>query len=287
MPKLVVFLVISAVAAMFVERWWHHHANSIPAGIAEKSDGQIRSVISADTLLNQRVTLLSEAPVAVSAGRRSSDRFPDVVLTDHTGRTHRFRTDLIRDRIVCLAFFYSECQGSCPGTIAKMVRLRKEMSGEFAADRLTFIALTLDPQTDTVEKLRRYAEQTGVRQDPELGQWLFCTGTFDDLEEVRISLGLFDPDPVIDADRTQHAALITIGNDQTDRWTALPSGLASADLHETFLRIAGQSERQRFAVHLQKMGQHISTIVVPSSVYVPGTGTVNYGNTECCQKASP
>ena len=80
-----------------------------------------------------------------------------------------------------------------------------------------------------------------------MAEWLFCTGAEEDVEAIRFALGLYDLDPVLDADRTQHAAVITFGNDRTNRLAALPSGLKSSHFTATFLRIAGTSERQRFA----------------------------------------
>ena len=204
-----------------------------------------------------RVALLSEEPLVETAISRRSDSFPDVELVDQYGQPHKFRTDLIRDKIFCLALFYTECEGTCPGTIQRIKELRAAMKDEFAAEQLQFIAITLDPANDTPEKLKTYADNLGVSQDDGLAEWLFCTGAEEDLEEIRFALGLYDLDPVLDADRTQHAAVITFGNDQTNRLAALPSGLKSSHFTATFLRVTGTSERQRFAAMYS--GNHLTT----------------------------
>ena len=204
-----------------------------------------------------RVELLSEEPLVETAISRRSDSFPDVELVDQYGQPHKFRTDLIRDKIFCLALFYTECEGTCPGTIQRIKELRAAMKDEFAAEQLQFIAITLDPANDTPEKLKTYADNLGVSQDDGLAEWLFCTGAEEDLEEIRFALGLYDLDPVLDADRTQHAAVITFGNDQTNRLAALPSGLKSSHFTATFLRVTGTSERQRFAALYS--GNHLTT----------------------------
>ena len=212
--------------------------------------------INSAELIN-RADLLSEQPISETAVSRRSDDFPDVELIDQYGQPHKFRTDLIRDKIFCLALFYTECEGTCPGTIQRMKELRAAMKDEFDAEQLQFIAITLDPANDTPEKLKTYADNLGVSQDDGLAEWLFCTGAEEDLEEIRFALGLYDLDPVLDADRTQHAAVITFGNDQTNRLAALPSGLKSSHFTATFLRIAGTSERQRFAALYS--GNHLTT----------------------------
>ena len=60
-------------------------------------------------------------PVFVDKGARArphahprgkySDKFPDIVLVDHAGKKHRFYSDLVRDRIVVIQFFYTVCTG--------------------------------------------------------------------------------------------------------------------------------------------------------------------------------
>ena len=40
-----------------------------------------------------------------------SDKFPDTVLTDHQGDQHRFYSDLVKDRMAVIQFFYTTCDG--------------------------------------------------------------------------------------------------------------------------------------------------------------------------------
>ena len=48
----------------------------------------------------------------------------------------------------------------------------------------------------------------------------FLTGHPGDIERLRRGLGFRDPDPRIDADRSQHAGIIAMGNGRTSRWAA-------------------------------------------------------------------
>ena len=65
--------------------------------------------------------------------------------------------------------------------------------------------------------LKKYAQSFGAKDG-----WHFLTGKFEDIEELRRSLGLYDPDPVIDADKTQHGGVFIYGNEATGRWAAIP-----------------------------------------------------------------
>ncbi|MFM8477092.1 MAG: SCO family protein [Planctomycetaceae bacterium] len=197
--------------------------------------------------LVQRTQEMNDRPLQRTSGPRVSDQFPDVVLTSHRNEALHFRSDLVRDRIVCIAMFYTRCTGTCPGTMSKVLALRRSLSEEFGADNLHFVCITLDPDHDDVGALRKFADQLGVIDTPELAQIHLCTGDQQDIDAVRRAVGMYDLDPEIDADRSQHAAMIVTGNDRFNRWAASPAGLKVSDLHETALRIAGETERQRFA----------------------------------------
>jgi cytochrome oxidase Cu insertion factor (SCO1/SenC/PrrC family) len=60
-------------------------------------------------------------------------------------------------------FFYTECQGTCPGTTQAMKRLRQSVADEFPGEQLRFVSITLDPEHDTPQDLLAYAEAHGVR----------------------------------------------------------------------------------------------------------------------------
>jgi len=197
--------------------------------------------------LVERTRQMDARPLQATTGPRVSDNFPDVLLTSHRSQSLRFRSDLVHNRIVCFAMFYTRCTGSCPGTMSKVLALRRSLSTEFKPEDIHFVCITLDPEHDGVEQLHNYAETLGIDNNPELPEIHLCTGTKEDVDSVRRTLGMYDLDPEVDADLSQHAAMLVTGNDRFNRWASSPSGLKLTDLHETVLRIAGESERQRFA----------------------------------------
>lgn len=209
-----------------------------------------------------RLNALSNERLPDAKGRRVSEKFPDVELLDQHGKTHRFYDDLVKDHPVCIVFFYTRCQGSCPGTTQAMKKLRKLLAPEFGSE-MRFISLTLDPEVDSSVELRDYMQRWKI-EDSEPGQpeWYYCTGKYEELEELRRSLGLYELDPIIDADRTQHAAILTFGNDRTNRWAALPVGSDMQDIVDTMTRIAGNTERQRYAGAV-KLGRTAHGHLVP------------------------
>ena len=166
-----------------------------------------------------------------------SDEFPNISLTDQHGRTYRFFDDLVKDRPIVVNFMFTGCALVCPGTTSNLVRLHSAFDGAVGPN-ITFVSISLDPENDTQEALHSYWEAFGSHEG-----WLYLRGDFEETELLRRSMGVYDLDPVIDADKTQHAGLLTFGNDATNRWAALPALSSIHDLKGTIIRFALAGKR--------------------------------------------
>ncbi len=166
---------------------------------------------------------------------RPSDRIPDAAVLNHRGESLRFYSDLVADRPVVLNFMYVQCRGSCPGTSALLSRLWPVLDRALGPS-LRLISITLDPEDDRPEQLSEYAKAY-LPSAPLQSEWQFLTGTKEDIESLRRGLGYTDPDPRLDADRTQHASLLTFGNDALNRWASLPVGIPEPEMLRGMVRI--------------------------------------------------
>ncbi|MBK7875889.1 MAG: SCO family protein [Planctomycetes bacterium] len=164
--------------------------------------------------------------------RRAAEKFGDAPLLDQAGRERRVFSELVRDRVVVVSFVYTRCQGSCPGTTANLVRVRDLLGERFGRD-VTFVTFSLDPERDTPSDFADYAARHGITDG-----WTFLTGGKERLEELRKDLGFYDLDPVIDADRTQHAATLIVGNEPRARWMHVPAALPAEALVRAIERVA-------------------------------------------------
>lgn len=168
---------------------------------------------------------------------RASDRLPDVPLINHRGEKVKFYSDLIANRPVVINMMYVNCRGTCPGTSARLASLWPALDAAIGSD-LRILSITLEPKTDTETVLAEYASAYVPRKSASLkSDWQFLTGSPEDIESIRKGLGLTDPDPKIDQDVTQHAALLTFGNDRLDRWASLPVEIPSDQMLKTITRI--------------------------------------------------
>jgi protein SCO1/2 len=225
------------------------------AGCGQQLADQGQESSAALTELEQknkvRVASLSTDEYESVMDARVSDRFPDIELIDHRGRDLQFYSDLIEDRSVVLVYFYTRCVGSCPITTQVVKKLRKDLGEVFGKDDLVFVSLTLEPEVDSPEELQTYMKIQGVEDDSTLPDWVYATGNFEELDALRKNLGIFDLDPIIDADKTEHAAILTFGNDRLDRWAALPVGMDYEQLKSAMIRIMGNNPRQRYSSAVQ------------------------------------
>lgn len=87
-------------------------------------------------------------------------------LTERSGKT--FRSADMEGKVWVTTFFFSTCDGSCTRLNANI----KRMTTLEGIEDVTWVSITVDPETDTLETLNSYADN--LRADPD--RWLFCRG---------------------------------------------------------------------------------------------------------------
>lgn len=161
---------------------------------------------------------------------KQSAKFANIWLTTQHGKRVRFYDDLVKDKVVIINMMYTTCVALCPFYQVQLTKLY-ELLGRWMGKEIVMLSITIDPEVDRPAVLKRYWKAFGAQPG-----WLFLTGKFADIERLRRDLGVYDLDPVIDADKTQHAGILTIGNDRTDRWLALPIMMHLRQLAMTIVR---------------------------------------------------
>src|SRR5262249_22635718 len=150
-------------------------------------------------------------------GGPRADYFPNLILRTHENRPVRFYDDLIKGKLVVINMMYAQCEGLCPSMTSNLVKVHAALGDRMGRDIFMY-SLTLQPRVDTPRVLKDYAEMHGAGSG-----WLFLTGRPRDMDILRRKLGFFDPDPVVDNDKSQHLGIIRFGNEALDRWAACPA----------------------------------------------------------------
>ncbi|HYG79539.1 MAG TPA: SCO family protein, partial [Pyrinomonadaceae bacterium] len=95
---------------------------------------------------------------------------PDVEVLDQDGRKVRFYSDLIKDRVVVISFFFASCTFVCPPQAHALARLRTSLADRFGRE-VFFVSVSKDPETDTPQRLKTWGGQFKVG-----GGWTLVTG---------------------------------------------------------------------------------------------------------------
>ena len=90
-------------------------------------------------------------------------------------------------KTVIVEYFFTTCKGICPKMNRNMAKIHEQLKGE---KDFLILSHTVDPDTDSVPTLKRYADSIGA--DPN--KWWFLTGKKADLyKTARESYILDDP----------------------------------------------------------------------------------------------
>jgi protein SCO1/2 len=155
-------------------------------------------------------------PVLTGRDRIRMHHLPNVVLTTHTGKQVRFYDDLVKDKKVIINFMYVKCEGICLPVTRNLVRVKKLLGDRVGRD-IYMYSITLKPADDSLDDLRQYAERHDVGDG-----WMFLTGAPADVDRLRRALGFSYPDPVEDADLSNHIGMVRFGAEPLTRWAACP-----------------------------------------------------------------
>lgn len=107
----------------------------------------------------------------------------DVPVTDQTGRRISFRDDVVGEGPVMMTFVYSNCTTVCPvaNTILQVVEDELDRRGD---DRMRLVSVSIDPVTDTPEKMAALADELGAGP-----RWRFVTGAPAQMDAALRSMG--------------------------------------------------------------------------------------------------
>jgi len=152
---------------------------------------------------------LTGIPVRQIHVGRETKFLHDLVLLDQDGRSTHFYTDLIKDKSVILSFFYTTCSYMCTRQGKVFSELQTELGDRLGKD-IFLISVTMDPQTDTPERLRSWGKQYGQRKG-----WSLVTGGKVEMEKL---VGHLTGNPLVRLE--MHAPFVYLGNDKKNKWTA-------------------------------------------------------------------
>ena len=92
----------------------------------------------------------------------------------------------MRGKVVAVTFIYTFCVDTCPVLTPMMSFIQDQLGADFGA-KVAFVSITVDPERDTPEVLKEYAQAFGAN----LAGWSFLTGPSDAIRDVTRRYGVF------------------------------------------------------------------------------------------------
>ncbi|HEX6623870.1 MAG TPA: SCO family protein [Pyrinomonadaceae bacterium] len=175
---------------------------------------------------------ISESAAAAAPARPTepvapgdAPQIPDLSVYDQQGRRLKFYTDLVKGKTVAINFVFTTCTTICPPLSATFRKVQQEL-GERVGKDVELISISVDPATDTPERLKGFAEK--FQAGPG---WTFVTGGKPEIDSLLKALGAATPD------KNDHTPMILVGNEAAGKWTRT-YGLAPA---ATLVKVIGEA----------------------------------------------
>lgn len=144
----------------------------------------------------------SAADAAGKAGERSVYQL-DAPWTDDSGKTLRLRD--LGGGVQVLTLIFTSCTGACPATV-KALQMFARGNAKDIGDDTSFLLVTVDPERDTLEVLRRYRREMHLEKD----SWKLLRGPDSEVRKLAAVLG-FNYEQ-IDSGQFVHSSLVTVLN---------------------------------------------------------------------------
>lgn len=159
-------------------------------------------------LATEKAPAPEPAPLAptTAAETAAARYFPDTTLINQYGKPVRFYSDLLKGKVVVISTIFADCGGVCPLIVERFAQVQAKL-GDRLGREVTLISISVDPTTDTPERLLAYAEHAGARPG-----WHFLTGEKPDVDLVLKKLGQYVQS------RDEHSNIFIIGNEPTGLW---------------------------------------------------------------------
>ena len=135
-----------------------------------------RSGLPHDILQHSELSAAQRLPVIGPA--------PDFALTSQHGE--RVTLSDYSGKVVAVAFIFTTCPDICPMLTASMAAVQEKLGADFGT-RIAFVSITVDPERDTPEALKDYAEMFGA----DLDGWAFLTGDPATVADIGRRYGIF------------------------------------------------------------------------------------------------
>lgn len=143
------------------------------------------------TACNQTDDIISNPPVEQEVQAYDfSQELPDLSIYHlpaswTTQDNEEIQMEDLRGNVLVMVMIYTSCKAACPRLVADMRNIEKQVP-EADLDKVKFIMVSIDPETDTPQRLKKFSEDNLMEDD----HWIFLRGTPEDTREFAAVLAV-------------------------------------------------------------------------------------------------
>ncbi|MDN3724167.1 SCO family protein [Aequorivita sp. SDUM287046] len=122
--------------------------------------------------------------------KKRSESLPEMSIyhlpshwTNQNGETVELKD--LQGKVVVMVMIYTTCKAACPRLVADMRNIEKQIP-EDKKENVLYVFVSIDPETDTPEKLKVFAKENQMDNE----KWLFLRGTENDTREFAAVLAV-------------------------------------------------------------------------------------------------
>jgi protein SCO1 len=139
---------------------------------------------------------------------------PDLTLVDMNGETISLHSALDTKQPVMMNFIFTTCTTICPVLTATFSQVEHELGSE--AQQVRMISITIDPEQDTPQQLKTYAERYDAGS-----HWQFLTGERNDIVAMQKAFDIYR------GSKSNHEPITLLRGAGKSSWVRI-DGIASA-----------------------------------------------------------
>ena len=87
--------------------------------------------------------------------------------------------------VLVMVMIYTSCQTACPRLVADMRGIEEQIPAD-KKDKVTLVFVSIDPETDTTQRLKEFAKENQMDTD----KWVFLRGSEEDTREFSAVLAV-------------------------------------------------------------------------------------------------
>lgn len=153
---------------------------------------------------------------------------PDIMLVNKEGGPVSIVSELDTDAPVLLNFIFTTCTVVCPVTSQTFSRVQTELMAH--GERFRMISISIDPEQDTPDRLRNYAEKYNAG-----AEWHFLTGGLEASQLVQKAFNAYR------GSKMNHVPVTYLRTKRGDRWLRYDGFISAGSLLREYRKMVAEN----------------------------------------------